>query len=76
MLSGRRGQILGFDAREGWSGWDQIDGYLPRAERADLIVELRSLTQGLGSYVAEFAHMTELSGRPAEDAVARAKAMA
>jgi elongation factor G len=76
MLSGRRGQILGFDAREGWTGWDQIDGYLPRAERADLIVELRSLTQGLGSYVAEFAHMTELSGRPAEDAVARAKALA
>lgn len=76
MLSGRRGQILGFDAREDWRGWDQIEAFLPRAERADLIVELRSLTQGLGSFESSFAHMTELTGRPAEEAVARAKAMA
>ena len=47
-ISSRRGQILGYDTREGWPGWDQIEVYLPEAERHDLIMELRSVTQGLG----------------------------
>ena len=47
-VSARRGQILGFEPREGWLGWDAIDTYLPQSERLDLIADLRSLTQGLG----------------------------
>ena len=69
MISGRRGQILGF---EGWDvspGWDRIEGFLPHAERQDLIVELRSLTQGLATYEAEFDHMGEVTGRLAEEIV-------
>ena len=75
-LSARRGQILGFAPREGWPGWDAIDAYLPQSERHDLIAELRSLTQGLGAYEATFAHLAELTGRPADDVVAAAKAAA
>ena len=26
LMSGRRGQILGFDTREGWDGWDVVRG--------------------------------------------------
>lgn len=74
MLSARRGQILGFDARDGWPGWDRIEAYLPQADRQDLIIELRSITQGLGSYEAEFAHMAEVSGREAQEIVAKTKA--
>lgn len=74
MLSARRGQILGFDAREGWPGWDRIEAYLPQADRQDLIIDLRSITQGLGTYNAEFAHMAELTGREAQEIVAKAKA--
>ena len=29
ILSQRRGQILGFDAREGWDGWDVVKAMLP-----------------------------------------------
>jgi len=73
MLSARRGQILGFDAREGWPGWDRIEAYLPQADRQDLIIDLRSITQGLGTYEATFAHMAELTGREAHDIVQRTK---
>ena len=73
MLSARRGQILGFDAREGWPGWDRIEAYLPQADRQDLIIDLRSITQGLGSYEADFAHMAELTGREAQEIVQKAK---
>lgn len=65
-VTARRGQILGFHPREGWAGWDEIEVCLPRAERQDLIVELRGLTQGLGEFTAQFDHMAELPGRLAE----------
>jgi elongation factor G len=66
-LSARRGQILGLSPRDGWPGWERIEAYLPRAERHDLISELRSLTQGLGAFEAGFDHMSELSGRSAAE---------
>jgi len=66
-ISARRGQILGFAPREGWSGWDDIEVCLPRHERQELIAELRGLTQGLGDFTAEFDHMAELTGRLAEE---------
>jgi elongation factor G len=69
VLSGRRGQILGFDGWDESPGWDRIEGYLPHAERQDLIVELRSLTQGLATYEAEFDHMGEVTGRLADDII-------
>ncbi|HEY3814371.1 MAG TPA: elongation factor G [Caulobacteraceae bacterium] len=75
-ISGRRGQILGYDTREGWPGWDRIEVYLPQSERHDLIVELRSVTQGLGDYRAEFSHMQEVTGRVADDIVSKAKVAA
>jgi len=69
VLSQRRGQILGFDARPGWDGWDEVKAYLPQAEMHDLIVELRSITQGVGSYVARFDHLQPLDGRLADRVV-------
>ena len=73
-VSSRRGQILGFDAREGWSGWDAIEVYLPHHERQDFILELRSLTQGLGSFETAFDHMVELTGRKAEEVSQKSRA--
>ncbi|HZZ34958.1 MAG TPA: elongation factor G [Caulobacteraceae bacterium] len=75
-LSSRRGQILGFGPREGWPGWEKIEAYLPQSERHDLIAEIRSITQGLGSYEASFDHMAELSGRLADEITASAKSHA
>ncbi len=66
VLSSRRGQILGFDGRPGWDGWDEVKAYVPQAEMHDLIVELRSLSLGLASYTCTFHHLQELSGRLAD----------
>ena len=70
LVSGRRGQILGFDAKEDWPNWDVVRAYLPESELHDLIVELRSLTLGVGSFAHKFDHMQELSGKPAEKVIA------
>jgi len=70
LLSGRRGQILGFDARAGWPGWDLVSAYLPQAEIHDLIVELRSITQGVGTFTFQYDHLQELTGRLADQVLA------
>jgi elongation factor G len=67
IVSQRRGQILGFDARPDWSGWDVVEAMMPQAEIADLIIELRSATAGVASYRARFDHMAELTGRLADE---------
>ena len=62
IVSSRRGQILGYDARAGWPGWDQISAHMPQAELRDLITELRSVSQGVGAYNWRFDHLQELTG--------------
>jgi len=70
ILSGRRGQILGFDTREGWQGWDRVRAMMPESEIGDLIVELRSATAGAGSFSRQFDHMAEVTGRAADQIIA------
>ncbi|MGE0628831.1 MAG: elongation factor G [Hyphomicrobiaceae bacterium] len=76
IISQRRGQILGFDAKEGWPGWDLVKAKLPAAEMDDLIVELRSATAGVGSFTADFDHLAEITGKLAEQVMASHKAAA
>jgi elongation factor G len=73
IVSGRRGQLLGYDARPGWTGWDVVEALIPEAEIADLIIELRSATAGVGTFTAEFDHMAEVTGRLADDVLAQAR---
>jgi elongation factor G len=74
ILSGRRGQILGFDTREGWAGWDMVRAMMPESEIGDLIVEIRSATAGAGSFAFKFDHMAELTGKQADQIVAARRA--
>ncbi|MGN6769002.1 MAG: elongation factor G [Rhizobiaceae bacterium] len=67
LIPQRRGQILGYDARPGWPGWDVVEATMPQAEISDLIIELRSATAGVAGFVAKFDHMAELTGRLADD---------
>jgi len=61
-VAGRRGQMLGMAPRDGWTGWDRIEALIPEAELSGLEAELRSQSQGLATYEAEFDHLAELNG--------------
>lgn len=67
IISSRRGQILGFDARPGWEGWDVVQAHMPEAEIQHLIVELRSATAGVATFTAKFDHLSELTGKLADE---------
>jgi len=69
LVSGRRGQIQGFSAKEGWNGWDEVQALLPQSELHDLIIELRSLTLGAGTFAWNFDHLQEFTGRLADKIV-------
>jgi elongation factor G len=76
LISGRRGQIQGFSAKDGWVGWDEVQALLPQSELHDLIVELRSLTLGVGTFAWKFDHLQELTGRLADKIVGQRVAAA
>ncbi|MFL6763305.1 MAG: elongation factor G [Sphingomicrobium sp.] len=68
-VAGRRGQMLGMGPRDGWTGWDRIEALIPEAELAGLEAELRSQSQGLATYEAEFDHLAELNGPLADKVI-------
>ncbi|MBW4624343.1 MAG: elongation factor G [Brasilonema octagenarum HA4186-MV1] len=66
LVTGRRGQILGYEGVHDWQGWDCVIAYLPQAEMQNFIVELRSLTLGVGSFHWEYDHLQEVPDRIAD----------
>lgn len=72
LVSQRRGQILGFDGRDGWPGWDVVSAHIPEAEMEGLIVDVRSATSGAGTFSARYDHLAELNGRMRDKVVAEA----
>jgi elongation factor G len=60
LVSGHRGQILGYDSKAGWAHWDVVDAYLPQAEMQNFIVELRSLSLGVGCFTWADHHLQEV----------------
>jgi elongation factor G len=73
LASARRGQILGFEAREAWEGWETLRALIPEAEIGDLIVELRSATSGVGAFETRFDHLAELTGKAADVVISARK---
>ncbi len=72
VVSSRRGQILNLGSHPDWQRWDMVEAHLPMASLNGLDAELRSLSQGLATFTAEFDHLSELSGKLADDVVKQA----
>jgi elongation factor G len=70
LVTQKRGQILGYDAKDGWTGWDRISAHIPQAEMHDLIVNLRSLSQGVAFFSWTYDHLNPVPDRQAEAVVA------
>ncbi len=76
VVSQRRGQILGFEPKSAWPGWDEVRVQLPHGEMGDLIVSLRSLTQGVGFFAWSADRLEVVPDRIAEEVVAQHEAAA
>jgi len=63
IIMGHRGQIFGFDAKPGWIGWDEVSCKIPAAGMQNLIMEIRSVTMGVGSFDSQFDHLQVLTDK-------------
>lgn len=72
VVSSRRGQILNLGAHPDWQRWDMVEAHVPTASLHGLDAELRALSQGLATFTAKFDHLSELSGKLADDVVKQA----
>ena len=70
-MNSRRGRILGMEAK---GGNQVIKAHVPMAEMLKYSVDLRSMTQGRGSFTMEFDHYEEVPAHLAEQIIAEAKA--
>jgi elongation factor G len=70
LVTQKRGQILGYNTKDGWRGWDQISAHIPQAEMHDLIVNLRSLSQGVAFFSWAYDHLNPVPEKHAETVVA------
>ncbi len=71
QLNGRRGHILGYGASASRPGWDEVNAHVPQAELWDYIIDLRTLTQGLGYYTWKFAHLSPVPPNISQELIAQ-----
>jgi elongation factor G len=69
LVTSRRGQILQIANKADWDGWEVVECLMPQSELQDLVIELRSLTYGVGNFAYRFDHLQELTGRLADKVI-------
>lgn len=70
LVSGHRGQIMGYESCTDWLNWDQVTAYLPQAEMQNFIIELRSLTLGVGFFDWQPHHFQEVPEKVTQEVLA------
>lgn len=72
QMNGLRGQILGYGPMSERQGWDEVVANVPQGELWDYIIQLRTLTQGLGYYVWKFSHLSPVPPILSQELIAQA----
>ena len=70
-LNSKRGRILGMQSIE--DGMSRVEAQVPYAEIMEYSVDLRALTQGLGTFEMKFDHYEDVPAKMAEQIIAAAK---
>ncbi|MFO0603435.1 MAG: elongation factor G [Polyangiales bacterium] len=78
LVTARRGgHLLGYDQDPAVKGWDVVEAQLPQAEMRELATELRTATQGAGTFTWSFSFLREVDAKESERVVAlRRKSLA
>lgn len=69
-LSSRRGRVLG---QEPIGTLQEIRAQVPQAEMLRYSIDIKSMTSGTASFEMTFSHYSPITGKVAEDVIARAK---
>ena len=73
ISSKRRGTVLGMNAED---GMQTVEAEVPMAEMSSYTIDLRSMTQGRGSFTCKFIRYEEAPGNVQQKVIEQAKALA
>ena len=73
ISSKRRGTVLGMNAED---GMQIVEAEVPMAEMSSYTIDLRSMTQGRGSFTCKFVRYEEAPGNVQQKVIEEAKALA
>ena len=73
ISSKRRGTVLGMNAED---GMQTVEAEVPMAEMSSYTIDLRSMTQGRGSFTLKFVRYEEAPGNVQQKVIEEAKALA
>lgn len=73
-LNTKRGRILGMTPCEDEDGFSVVSAQVPYAEISNYAVDLRALTQGIGTFEMKFDHYEDVPAKLAEKVIADKKA--
>jgi elongation factor G len=71
QMNGLRGHILGYGPDVNRQGWDEIVAHIHQGEMWDYIIELRTLSQGLGYYIWKFSHLAPVPPNLSQELISK-----
>jgi len=63
LVTSKRGMIKDNKQREGWVGYEVLEAEMPGCEILNLIIDVKSLSEGLGSFEHEFERMQTVQNK-------------
>jgi elongation factor G len=70
-INTKRGHVMGMESLE--NGLQRITAAVPQAEMLHYATDLRSITQGRGSFIMEFSHYAEVPPNIQQELIDKAK---
>ena len=71
LVTSKRGMIKENKQKEGWAGYEVLEAEIPGCEIFSLIIDVKSLTEGLGSFEHEFEQMKTVQNKQLSDSLIR-----
>ena len=63
LVTSKRGMIKDNKQKEGWVGYEVLEAEMPGCEILNLIIDVKSLSEGLGSFEHEFERMQTVQNK-------------
>ena len=63
LVTSKRGMIKNNKQKEGWVGYEVLEAEMPGCEILNLIIDVKSLSEGLGSFEHEFERMQTVQNK-------------
>ena len=67
LVTSKRGMIKETYQKEGWRGFEILEAEIPGCEIFKLIIDVKSLTEGMGSFEHKFEEMKTVQNKQLSD---------